>query len=223
MLPAARSGSPAVMSAYSQTPKHASVCSRRTRIPPALQAAPRSSTTGSAHSTAQVLCPMNLPFPEGCLLDPLVLCVTQSSGYLKLCHVLRSTHILGSPGLHMRSRISLLLMVKPADPDTKVGIQLTGCILCMQERRRQRRDRNSLRGIWQGIWRNHPEHEHASASANSSAGAAHPSGEASSAPRLQRASRSLEAPSSRLQSPFAAPEPSLPDYQVRIPCLYAHL
>lgn len=58
---------------------------------------------------------MKFAFPDGCLLDPLALCVTQSSWYLKLCQVVRSTHTLRRIGLHTRS---LLVMNKPADPHT---------------------------------------------------------------------------------------------------------
>ena len=101
---------------------------------------------------------------------------------------------------------------------------LTGLMLCLQDRReRRRRDRNSLRGIWQGIWRSHPEHEHASSSSSPGSGATsarpaalrYPFGEAGST-QHHRASPSSEAPSSRLQSPFATTEPRLPDYQVRM-------
>lgn len=87
-------------------------------------------------------------------------------------------------------------------------------------RERRRRDRNSLRGIWQGIWRNQSEQEGGS---GGSASAVRPAGvlrqhslDPGSA-RTQpgsRASQSSEAHGSRLQSPFARAEPPLPDYQV---------
>ena len=91
----------------------------------------------------------------------------------------------------------------------------------VQERReRRRRDRNSLRGIWQGIWRNQSEQEGGSSGSASAARPAgvlrHPSLDPGSA-RTQpgsRASQSSEAHGSRLPSPFASAEPSLPDYQV---------
>ena len=101
---------------------------------------------------------------------------------------------------------------------------LTGVDAVLQDRReRRRRDRNSLRGIWQGIWRNHPEQEHASSSGSPGSGASsarpagqrHPFAEAGAA-QQHRASPSLEAAGSRLQSPFTTTETQLPDYQVRL-------
>ena len=60
-------------------------------------------------------------------MDPLALCVVQSSWYLRICQVLRITRILRKIGLHMRIRISLLLMDKPADPHTdKLYFMYTG-------------------------------------------------------------------------------------------------
>ena len=97
----------------------------------------------------------------------------------------------------------------------------------LQDRReRRRRDRNGLRGIWHGIWRNNSEHEHASSSTSpgTSASSARPAAprhsfsEAGSAQHHQF-SPSSEAPSSRLQSPFANAEPPLTDYQVCLHCL----
>ena len=97
----------------------------------------------------------------------------------------------------------------------------------MQDRReRRRRDRNSLRGIWQGIWRNHPEqeggHGHGALGSAGSGARGGPGGVlrqlSLEAMRLQRGSQSSEAPgssSSRLHtSPFAGAEPSPTDYQV---------
>ena len=90
----------------------------------------------------------------------------------------------------------------------------------MQDRReRRRRDRNSLRGIWQGIWRNpyHPEQDASPGSAGRLTGSVlrHSSLEATGA-RLRGHSQGSEAPTSRLQSPFATVEPPLQDYQVRL-------
>ena len=86
-----------------------------------------------------------------------------------------------------------------------------------QDRReRRRRDRNSLRGIWQGIWRNHPEQDASPGSAGRLTGSVlrHGSLEATGA-RLRGHSQGSEVPASRLQSPFATAEPPLQDYQVR--------